>query len=291
MQRLANLIPPTKVLASWRELGVRVRTQVPPPRVPNWGLCVALRDATIRYALAKQEPLLQFLQESELRMSPLPDPLRGRFLLHRWLSNDREESYSDWLAWIFGELGTPDRVGLILYEDKNDIPTPLLECTDPCKTHRELVVPKGHPDSGGRLDCLLRFGVKAVVVIEVKLTRAEDADTEKQKGYSEWLDNQPQPSEHKFKFLIALDGDAEEDYYGFKLLLWRDVCKRLRRLLPSLISENRLPLAALIAAFVGAVEQNLMELPSLGRIGIREGQMNPIVMLDRLEDVLDQLRW
>jgi len=42
--------------------------------------------------------------------------------LHRWLQESCEEAYSDWLAWILGQLNTSDEIiKLFLAEDSNEL--------------------------------------------------------------------------------------------------------------------------------------------------------------------------
>jgi hypothetical protein len=113
------------------------------------------------------------------------------------------------------------------------------------------------------LDCVLQFGREAVIVIEVKLTNADATDTAKQVGYSRWLNDQQVCFK---KALLLATGGKGEDYYTFTLLRWKDVCQRLRRLLPELCCEHEIITAALIAGFIGAVEQNLLGVPSLSWI-------------------------
>ncbi|NHM26190.1 hypothetical protein G7K71_04070 [Desulfofundulus sp. TPOSR] len=94
---------------------------------------------------------------------------------------------------------------------------------------------------------------------------AEEADRNKNQGYKQWLDSQPIPL--RKAYLVATDG-AERLYEGgFELLTWGDICHRLRHLIPELVAEGRLVLAALVGGFVGAVEQNLLGVPSLAWLG------------------------
>jgi len=199
----------------------------------------------------------RLLLQSKRRLAPLEDPLQVEFGLHRWLSGQREEVYSDWLQWVLLQIGEPKFVfpllGLSLTEglQKGDGIIPVVE--------RELLVPEGADGQTGRLDIVLRYRRLAVVVIEVKLTRAEAADTTKQKGYSSWLRRQPEPS--KSSVLLVIDA-AKEQYEGFRTRSWREFCLGLRRLVPDLRTEDRgLLTIAMILGFVGAIEQNLLDLP------------------------------
>ena len=61
-------------------------------------------------ALAKK--VNELLDASDCRFSPLADPLRLDFAVHRWLRGNREEAYSDWLAWIVQHLDAATTYGL-----------------------------------------------------------------------------------------------------------------------------------------------------------------------------------
>jgi len=229
----------------------------------NWEAVKRLQQAAVNVAAAKFAVLDNLLAKSDQLLSPLQDPLKLKFGLHRWMAGDREEAYSDWLAWVLDEMASPERVGRLLYGDA--VPPELLACKSCCATDREVWVPTGHAGQAGRLDCVVRFGDEAVIVIEVKVVNAEAADTDKQAGYGEWLENTN--AKFKSKILIAPDGDTAKEYKGFALFLWQDLCKRIRWLLPELIGDGRIASAALMAAFVGSVEQNILGLPSLAWVG------------------------
>jgi len=220
----------------------------------KWKACNRLIDSALKYEEFILRPFFDLLQEYEKLIAPLEDPLKVNFHLHRWLYGCREEVYSDWLAWIFTELSTADRIGRVLFG--NEIQEPLIECRDRCESDREVWVPKGHKGHSGRLDCVLRFSDKALIAIEVKVIEVETADIVKQAGYCEWLSHQLVP--FKKAVLIATSGDESKDYYGFSLLTWRDLCIRLRKILPEIIKEGHLTNVSLILAFVGLVEQNIL---------------------------------
>ncbi len=64
------------------------------------------------------------------------------------------------------------------------------------------------------------------------------------------------------RLLLAPSGEVKPSADDFTLILWRDICLRLRRLAPS-ISRRNISVAAMVLAFVGAVEQNLLSFPAL----------------------------
>jgi hypothetical protein len=122
-----------------------------------------------------------------------------------------------------------------------------------------VVVPRG------RLDILISISEDVLIIIEVKKTSEQIAETAKQAGYSDWLNAQPE----SVKKSILLVVDVSEEYIAksgedFKPLLWGDLCNQLRRLLimPDFRKQQGLVIAALLVAFVGAVEQNLLNLVS-----------------------------
>lgn len=252
----------------------------------NWEAVKRLQQAAVKVAAAKFAELNTLLAKSDQLLSPLQDPLKLKFGLHRWMAGDREEAYSDWLAWVLDEMASPERVGRLLYGDA--VPPELLACKSCCATDREVWVPTGHAGQAGRLDCVVRFGDEAVIVIEVKVVNAEAADTGKQTGYGEWLENTN--AKFKSKILIAPDGDTAKEYEGeFKPFLWQDLCKRIRWLLPELIVEGRIASAALMAAFVGSVEQNILGFPYLARVGTGSDS-DLLAMVGQLDTVTDYLR-
>jgi hypothetical protein len=85
----------------------------------SWTPCDRLVAAAHDFWLAKGRAIGDLLTESQ-KVLGFEDPLTLRFDLHRWLAADREEAYSDWLAWIANELALPELVGRLLLG--NDIP-------------------------------------------------------------------------------------------------------------------------------------------------------------------------
>src|ERR1019366_3449827 len=54
------------------------------------------------------------ISEANKYLTPFEYPLTCDLGLHRWLRSEREESYSDWLAWVFRQYGTWRAVGALL---------------------------------------------------------------------------------------------------------------------------------------------------------------------------------
>ena len=188
------------------------------------------------------------VSDAALRGISLCEPLRVDAGLNRWLKNDREEAYSDWLAWILEQLNAIDVLDVLRVSDANVVAVGI-------PPHFE--VEREYYISGGRLDLLLTLGNELIVIIEVKKSSAEIADTAKQAGYHHWL--KLQPFRLHREFLLITDA-SEEKYEGFTPIRWADVCIRLRRLLPKLCTSVGLVKTAMIVAFISAVETNLLNL-------------------------------
>jgi hypothetical protein len=91
--------------------------------------------------------------------------------------------------------------------------------------------------------------------------------------------------------LLAVHGDPDKEYEGFTLTSWEQFCHRLRALVPTLLAARRLELttAATILGFVGAVEQNLLELPSVGWLRSDSRTVSALPMLPELQRTADYL--
>lgn len=185
--------------------------------------------------------------DENLRRISLCEPLRADVGLNRWLRREREEAYSDWLAWILEQLQPADVLEIL------GITEPEIVSSSQSRFHVE----REYYITGGRLDLLLTSGASVMVIIEVKKYSAEVADTQKQGGYYEWLERRNFPQRRAF--LLVPDA-AEEKYENFSRLLWGDVCIRLRRLLPHLVKRIGSVKSAMFVAFISAVETNLLGL-------------------------------
>ena len=169
--------------------------------------------------------------------------------LNRWLKKEREEAYSDWLAWILEQLGSTADVLKVIGITEPEIVAN--SQSGAFKIEREQCIP------AGRLDLLLTLSDSLMIIVEVKKYSAEASDTAKQAGYYEWLESQPVGQR---RALLLTTDAAEEKYENFSTVLWADVCIRLRRLLPTLSTRIGSVKTAMLVAFIGAVETNLLNL-------------------------------
>jgi hypothetical protein len=239
-------------LRAWASLGASLLSR--PHHPADWSAARLMIEAVRPKLAAEAAQLKQLLRKSRERLSPLEDPFDVDLGLHRWLDTEREESYSDWLAWVIKQAATPKRV-FKLFGLGSPPPEPLK--FQDVKLQRECCVPHGHTDQEGRLDLVIRYGNRAVIVLELKKGDAEGADTDKHEGYIKWLNQQD--AVHKYSVFLATS--AEDDMYGeFSFLPWADVCIEMRLLAIDFCRQEppRVTAAALVLAFVAAIEQNLL---------------------------------
>jgi hypothetical protein len=206
-----------------------------------------------------QRELGNLFRESNRLLWPLEDPFATNFGLHRWLRGNREEVYSDWLAWIVEEFDNAAEVFRLL-----DLQVP-----PQAARWKNTTAQREAPIPDGRLDIILRWPDTALLVIEVKVTDEESASTAKQNGYKKWMDKQREP--HKQAVLLVINAEPGISKGGFTRRDWRGVCLRLRciatrKLITKIGTQSRthqghVVRSALMLGFAGAVEQNLLDMP------------------------------
>ena len=201
-------------------------------------------------SLAEGAKFTQMYRDSKLRLFPLSDPLNVVFPLHRQLSASREEVYSDWFRWVLLQVADAPLIGRILRSSSRER---FANSHEPIRVEREVRVEHGHADQSGRLDLVISQGSKELAVIEVKTRPYGASDLEKHQGYRTSISS----PETEFIFL-SVDSPDSDLGYSFRFLSWADVCVTLRGIAPRLLGPERILSTALILAFVGAVEQNLL---------------------------------
>lgn len=242
-------------LRVWAALGERLMEARPKP-VADWAAAKRLIDAVRPKMEADANRLRLLLDESRRKLEPLGEPFDLDLGLHRWLSDEREEAYSDWLEWVVRQAKTAGRVfGLFRLKPPNDVAADAA-----IDAKREVCVTRGHEGREGRLDLVVHHANQAVLVVEVKKGDAEEGDTAKNAGYTQTHPNA--------KRVLLVVNAEEGDYEGFQPCKWADVCIQLRRLAISLHQDHSIATAAMVLAFVAAVEQNLLGFVAMrARIG------------------------
>ena len=231
-------------IASYTDLEPKVRLST-----PTWAAASRLIRSCEAMSRAESLHFVQMYTESQQRFSPLSDPLDLLFPLHRQLSSSREEVYSDWFQWVLGQIPNARTLGCILGSPSMEL---AVNSHEPIVVDREIPVEHGHAYQTGRLDIVVRQGTQWLAVVEVKTRPYEDADLEKHEGYRKSI-NSPETE----LIFLAVD-PPDSDPRGFRFLSWADVCVTLRRIAPEMLKSRQILTTALILAFVGAVEQNLL---------------------------------
>jgi hypothetical protein len=240
---------------------------------PRWLAASEFVENCKAMSQAEAVNLIQMFKDSRRRLYPLSDPLDLRFPLHRQLSACREEVYSDWLQWVLQQAADADTrlIGRILGSANQER---FAKSQEPIGVDREEPVEHGHNDQTGRLDIVVRQGSAWLAVVEVKTRDYSYFDLEKHKGY---LKSVPPGTD-----LIFLSVDQpDSDLFGFRFLPWADVCLALRGISSSLLEPEQILSTALILAFVGAVEKNLL--------GFVSPETNPMPM-GRVPRMVDHLK-
>jgi hypothetical protein len=274
-QGTENWEPVRQIIAAWSatEPETVVRAWVPVERIINKAQASQGAD---------QWELARLLRKSNRLLWPLDDPFSSDFGLHRWLRSSREEVYSDWLAWIAIRLDSAADVFDLFGLD----PPP------GARRWKDTAIKRESPIRDGRLDIVVQWPGRALLVVEVKVTDERFASTSKQKGYREWLNKQDVPE--KKAVLLVTDTDAGASTGDFTKLGWRQVCLKLRCIAAARLGKERkaglgtnreVVRAALTLAFAGAVEQNLLDMPGRPLRLMDEGHLlNVIPTKEHLEE-------
>lgn len=256
----------------------------------NSGVLRHLVDAARRQGARSIDEFRSTTERSAGVLTPLGEPLMALdFTAHRWVAGHREEAYSDWLQWILAQADAQDVLRVFGVND----PEIVRACAGTAvMITRERYVPQGHERSSGRLDLDIRLGDAAVLVVEVKLGEAENADTQKGTGYCQSVEIGQYAARFKKYVILVLDA-ADEEYYGFKPRLWTDVCVELRVMAAKLCKRGEYLRAAMNLAFTAAVEQNLLKLrpPERGSADEVEAALTLPPITDHVTRFLDAFEY
>ena len=253
----AHLGKATRLLEQWAGLYRNHKLSFPHPS--DWQPAMDLL-ASAKAVDEKDRTLLKdLLNQSNRSFSPLADPLNVDFDTHRWLAAEREEAYSDWLAWLLEQIG--DARQLLTLFDINDERIVQSCASEKFGVRREVVIKDGR-----RLDVVINLGNDPFLLIECKTKWFdEDAVRDQLDDYGKWA-NDHQTLARRFFLAVETDGFVCPDKFEF--LPWRQIALRVRALVREWIhscqehgtSDRSLILSAMALAFSGAVEQNLLAL-------------------------------
>lgn len=226
-------------LRRWAQLG---RSYVPGCSSPDWSAVSRLVVAAKPYLLANASDLKALLDQS-CRDFGMPDPLLTDLGAHRWL--EKENSYSDWLAWVLERL-EPSAVFEVLGVDPP-------QDAGKCHIQRESQLGERYIDLLIRFDRIRDYAI----VVEVK---TYDEQYGKHQRYIELL---KRTFGKDMPCVLVANHDRIEKTFGFKLRPWRKVAFALRSKIAEYAARQAAGdriITAMMLAFVAAVEQNLLGL-------------------------------
>ncbi len=178
---------------------------------PSWAEASSMVEALMTMAQSEKTRLVQLYEKSRSRFAPLSDPLDGAFRFHRQLSAEREEVYSDWLAWVLESIANVSMMGQILGSQSLQ---QLAVSGDRVEVRREVCVEHGHADQAGRLDIVVRQEGKLLTIIEVKTQRYGAADLTKHEGY-----RRSASADTELIFLAVNPPDSDPAYFSVSFVV------------------------------------------------------------------------
>jgi len=245
----------------WAGLAERAPVRLA-PGAPAWESVQQLVDAGVRLVEYEAAELKELLRRAGDRLAPLEDPLQVDLGAHRWLEGQREENYSDWLAWVLRQIPAAERLFRFL-----GLPLPASLALWGAGTPR---ITRELPFEAGRLDIVIRYPNRALIVVEVKCQDGATDHEGQLQCYRAWMDDQREACKSG---VLVTTGEGQSQPCGFSVRTWRMIAWELRRLGCEFREANQLCVAAMTLAFAGAVEQNLLGLPARPVAGIRSGRV------------------
>jgi len=225
-------------------------------------------EAASRDARAAAQHLYGLLVDTQALYPNVGDPLSTQLNLasHRWLAQEHENSYSDWLAWILERQDDPSRV------------LPLFGLPSAQSVPGKWAIEREVPTAFGRLDLLISNPQLGVLCVEAK-TESEPGPDQLER-YANWLAGKQSLG----LVLLAID-QPEDDPPGqkYRFCSWKNVALGLRIWSSIWLREpGRLYDAVMTLAFCGAIERNLLSLHCSG--------LNALRTAEYLEEVLSHAK-
>jgi len=216
-------------------------------KIRSWDSAQILVQSAMILDQYSHQRLRDALANSEAQLSPLTDPLKLNLSEHRWLSMDREESYSDWLAWILQGMSSTAEILLLFGRGDEAAGEPFGAVG---KVRREIST------EHGRTDIEVPLGSHGLLLIEVKIRNPSGELSSQLKRYTQKVADR----RIECPLLVLLGVEAPEPdipLFGFTFIDWQALCSRLRQY-ANRVKESDLLRAAAILIFCGAVEQNIL---------------------------------
>jgi hypothetical protein len=209
------------------------------------------------FSNVQRKSLDRLMLQSDALLGPkFRDPLHCNLMMKDVLSEAREESYSAALGWSLGQLSIGQVLDVLGTRDLKFRGNRWQQSMKwLCDT--EIGVPEGHEGQGGRVDMSITFQNDLVAAIEIKTKEYTEHDTAKHRGYSKWVESQASRVQAQMIFIAVRD--LEIELHGFRFMNWSDIPAGLRKYAPHVIKNSEYSIAATYLAFIGAVEQNLLD--------------------------------
>ena len=153
-----------------------------------------------------------------------------------------------WLQWVLQQLRTPD-----LIREALGLTQTWAQSESNVTVQREFWVVYSNGATRGRLDIVVWQGSEMRCALEIKTKPFLDESLAKQSSY---VKSRDVPTDAEKIFIAAESG--ESDLRGFRFLSWAELCLRLRRLAPAVAATRGCVTAALVLAYIGAIEQNIL---------------------------------
>jgi hypothetical protein len=232
-------------------------------QAPDSKPLLRVAEAFRKFAESETSHLQQLLHLSDERLTPLSDPLWLSSRDNRWLDlrREREESYTDWLAWLLTEmcskqLCSADSMLKIFGLDGKEFGAQVRGSQPRLIREKSITTSDGEKK---RLDLVIRFGDVGILLVEVKVRSIDEAGGRKNLPvYLKWLNSQESAARCAV-LLVPASIDVPCD--DWKIRTWDGVSLALRAQASALqkATPNSL-LPALLLCFAGSVEQNLLGL-------------------------------
>ncbi len=210
-------------------------------------------------AKTEQTHIADLLETADQRLAPFSDPLRLPFRGNRWLDlgREREESYSDWLAWLLERMESAEEVLRIFNLEDADFAESVHDKKPKVCREQQFQSASGELK---RLDIIIEFAQRAILLVEVKVRELEAAGGAGNLPiYRDWLESRISDPRGRCAILLV-PTPMESPYPGWQVRCWDQVSLNLRLQARECAasSPNRRLLSAMLLCFSGAVEQNVL---------------------------------
>lgn len=207
-----------------------------------------------------KDDLRELVSESDSRFKSmhLREPFTvdlGQNMLFAGNYKREAEGYADWLIWILTQLSGTQILSMFGMTDE----TTHKSCASLTPVIKKEVTVRPCPEAPFvRTDILIMYKDALLMHVAVKVIDARAAHVHEQGVYRKSLEERGFkhiPQQHHI--LLVIDA-FEEEYDGYKVLRWADLCLNLRQIILTEGSLDNLLVKAAIAMFVGVVEQTLL---------------------------------